>query len=864
MTNGLNIQQLSQRSETPATLVNSPNSLLYYRYAYGRSADSRKNDDTGQDYVAFYIENQRLAFAVCDGVSQSFFGDLAAAFVGNELVAWMFHLSDPRTSGEVWKSELENHLQSCTQAASRKIAEFQYPEDMPGMVQMVLEKKRQIGSESTLVAGVIDLDRGWYAMVWMGDTRLRIWSAQGELTATKLGDTFHTRERWSSNKGLVGSLHACHGSTDELVHLMVYTDGLSLLDKPIQMMGCSNAAVDKLTEEARLQPNSDDTSLFEWWSALPQFNVPLKKPVGWQRKRPVYECAPVQDATMYEIALCRDELTKVAVHYEDGPKTTFTEDKLKLATDIYIRAWNHDEPGEMNFTSLDSFPKESAAEPLSSEVIPPAAPQLLPEANPEVSLPPSTIQTLRKPVSPPQVHVSGSQQDASNELPTGPVPRQRKSKMGSVYVILPIVIVGAIVLAAALGSSGVLGNNIKGLFGSPTETPTVSIPTKAHTPRPSPTPSPVPSETAVVTEPAPEVATIAATSAVTPEATISPDTTSFSGAQVIQAKNVVGLAGRLVENLSQPGIPQDLILAPASQAMDGGLWSALLLYPPDPQKPVNAEVYDVDAAGHWKLSATLVPLKIAAFATDRAAGVAVSADKPKEVQVWSRNQGEWILSPQPIQFDGEVCALVFEGEDLYLLNLKGRLTKYARASGLPEDEQEIVAPWVHDATTSDCALNIFHGPDGKKLLAYSVDKRFEVLDLNQIESDHIRQASNYTVKSLDFLDEGWLLSIKNAFILRDQNLNQKGSVIDERFNSFSIHRAGLKPFLVALDSTLGGDNPNCFYLDFSRDKQGDGYLKGNIEADLCKAQKLFFTVDGKFLITLSPEGVMVWFSNKIE
>jgi len=67
---------LSQERETQVTA--QQRRAFGYRYAYSRSADSRVHQDQGEDYLAIHENSRRLVFALCDGVSQSFYGNLAA------------------------------------------------------------------------------------------------------------------------------------------------------------------------------------------------------------------------------------------------------------------------------------------------------------------------------------------------------------------------------------------------------------------------------------------------------------------------------------------------------------------------------------------------------------------------------------------------------------------------------------------------------------------------------------------------------------------------------------------------------------------------------------------------------------------
>ena len=68
------------------------------RYAYDLARDSRDSDEPGQDFLAFRYGGGRLAFAVCDGVGGSFLGHLAAQFLGEHLVAFLWDSAAPRSA----------------------------------------------------------------------------------------------------------------------------------------------------------------------------------------------------------------------------------------------------------------------------------------------------------------------------------------------------------------------------------------------------------------------------------------------------------------------------------------------------------------------------------------------------------------------------------------------------------------------------------------------------------------------------------------------------------------------------------------------------------------------------------------------
>jgi hypothetical protein len=244
-----------------------------YRYAYARSADSRAADETGQDYLTFSEGATWFAFALCDGVSQSFFGDLAARILGDSLLRWLEGAptaTDAARLGELFF----DYLQRLTEGATRWVQAYPMPEGISPMLRDVLEQKRGLGSEATFVCGRIDLPgstlpQGQLLLAWMGDSRLRFWGARGERSA-EFGDSFHTEQRWSTSRGPVnGRPHfmilplVAGDGLPEVVRLLAYSDGLSLLDDQYQSL--TDIELQDLIATAGESPTSDDVSVLEVW-----------------------------------------------------------------------------------------------------------------------------------------------------------------------------------------------------------------------------------------------------------------------------------------------------------------------------------------------------------------------------------------------------------------------------------------------------------------------------------------------------------------------------------------------------------------------------------------------------------------------
>ncbi len=263
-------ETLSQTAETFQINLNKP---FPHRYCYARSADTRAANDAGQDYLTFRYDECAFVFALCDGVSQSFYGDLAARLLGDALVDWLWNTLPYDANVQTIRVMLTDCLAALTTPATDLAQAHQIPESVPAIVREVLEQKRDKGSESTFVCGRVDLPsptlpQGRLVLAWMGDSRLRVWGPAGERTR-ELGDKFQTAQRWSSRQGLVGgelNLFVApieQNKKREITLLMAYSDGLAAMDQFTNSP--KNFTVQDLVERASQVAASDDISFLEVW-----------------------------------------------------------------------------------------------------------------------------------------------------------------------------------------------------------------------------------------------------------------------------------------------------------------------------------------------------------------------------------------------------------------------------------------------------------------------------------------------------------------------------------------------------------------------------------------------------------------------
>lgn len=246
--------KLPQDSETPLTPVRTPVGMAMYLYV--RSVDSVAGNTIGQDYVTFRYGGRNLVFAVCDGVGQSFMGDLAARLLGDHLVHWLWDLQKP-ADAESFSRQAGESLNSAVAATAQRVVEYELPSHLPPILVQALEMQRKYGSESMFVAGRLALegDDPWVALCWLGDSPVAAIDIDGELL--DLGPHGSTSERWNASTGIKGEVHTWVGSGKKVARVAGYTDGLTTGHVPTD---ADLAALMALWQD---NPPADDASLFD-------------------------------------------------------------------------------------------------------------------------------------------------------------------------------------------------------------------------------------------------------------------------------------------------------------------------------------------------------------------------------------------------------------------------------------------------------------------------------------------------------------------------------------------------------------------------------------------------------------------------
>jgi hypothetical protein len=237
-----------------------------WRYAYARASERRATEKVGQDYLCFQVADDRFAFALCDGVGQSYFGDLAARLLGDALLDWLWTAPSKGGLADDLGETLTTWLTGLTDAGTAAVAAHESTSALAPLVAQVLERKRADGSATTMTGARIELtDTGWVRLmlVALGDSRLRVWVEGTEITVHSAAS--QVGHGWSTRRGIVGGPPSLSlfNSRVRAVRILAYTDGLTALDPVPDQIG--SADLQRTIEESQADPASDDIAVLDVW-----------------------------------------------------------------------------------------------------------------------------------------------------------------------------------------------------------------------------------------------------------------------------------------------------------------------------------------------------------------------------------------------------------------------------------------------------------------------------------------------------------------------------------------------------------------------------------------------------------------------
>jgi hypothetical protein len=161
-------EQRSGEVQYESFLTDIPDSIqkIDVSLGYRRSIDFDEGDNPGQDFATVRSGEGYVVGVVADGVSQSFYGDLAAYYLSEWLTdrLWQERATAPSAS------RLERELKELERKFATEVVErVQIPDHVALMLRQSLEDTRRKGSQTVFAAFVLDVRENRLHLYQVGD-----------------------------------------------------------------------------------------------------------------------------------------------------------------------------------------------------------------------------------------------------------------------------------------------------------------------------------------------------------------------------------------------------------------------------------------------------------------------------------------------------------------------------------------------------------------------------------------------------------------------------------------------------------------------------------------------------------------------
>src|SRR5918911_5032204 len=138
---------------------------VHITVGYRRCPDFDAINQPGQDFVTVRVDENYVAGVVSDGVSRSFYGDIAAKHVSE----WLSEALWENREHPLNQHQMSDILVGIEKQVALIVSEVSIPTHLPDIQRTVLEDRRSKGSQTVFAAFILDIKRSKLRLYQVGD-----------------------------------------------------------------------------------------------------------------------------------------------------------------------------------------------------------------------------------------------------------------------------------------------------------------------------------------------------------------------------------------------------------------------------------------------------------------------------------------------------------------------------------------------------------------------------------------------------------------------------------------------------------------------------------------------------------------------
>lgn len=267
-----------QTEQTPVRTAECPRA--YVRYLYSPSKGSLASLAKGQDYLAWDYDEEEdaLVFVLCDGVSSSFFGDIAAKFLAEHLLKELLGEFGQELAAmdndQVRTNHVVSRLNGWVQDVRKEVADVDISRFSTLRQEIYSRLRNEHGSQTVFISGRVDFSdpEPSLILIWMGNATGYLFNENAEPTA--IDGEWHDGNRWSSKEGVRGKLFLRTQAlaASGIKRIMAASDGLKWDGEGdgerrripfTELLRIDNMGLRKLVDQELRHEDSDDISFID-------------------------------------------------------------------------------------------------------------------------------------------------------------------------------------------------------------------------------------------------------------------------------------------------------------------------------------------------------------------------------------------------------------------------------------------------------------------------------------------------------------------------------------------------------------------------------------------------------------------------